>query len=130
MLLLARKKGSSLTFETSDGPIFIKLLEGSARLGIECPDTVDVLRDDAKQYERKRTAYMMARLKAGRHPDTDPKFWSEWKEPPVPVLRDWKTALFYPYGPWAIGITLWVAAMVWAVRRSNKKRSAAVDPGA
>lgn len=45
-----------------------------------------MLRDEAKEYEKNRTAYMMERLKAGRHPDTDKDFWSDWTEPEPPEL--------------------------------------------
>lgn len=45
------------------------------------------LRSEADEWEKKRTAYMMARLSAGRHPDTDSTFWSDWHDsgPPVPA---------------------------------------------
>ena len=45
------------------------------------------LRDEADNRHAQRTAYMMERLKAGRHPDTDKKFWNEWKETPAPSLH-------------------------------------------
>jgi hypothetical protein len=31
---------------------------------------------------------MMERLTAGRHPDTDPAFWADWKDPGPPKLID------------------------------------------
>jgi hypothetical protein len=45
------------------------------------------LRTEAEEYQTKRTAYMMERLKAGRHPDIDATFWDEWHDPgpPPPV---------------------------------------------
>lgn len=45
------------------------------------------LRAEAEDYQKRRTTYMMARLNAGRHPDTDKTFWNEWKDsgpPPIP----------------------------------------------
>lgn len=81
-----------------------------------------MLRDDAKAYEIKRTAYMMERLRAGRHPDTDPKFWDQWKEPPLPVIRD------HRWGPilWPAGIAVWVVLMALAIwARIRKIRLAA-----
>jgi tetratricopeptide (TPR) repeat protein len=45
------------------------------------------LREEAGEYQSKRTAFMMARLQQGRHPDTDPTFWQGWVEPPLPEVR-------------------------------------------
>lgn len=44
------------------------------------------LRAEADEWQAQRTAYMMRRLKAGRHPDWDKTFWNEWQEPPAPSL--------------------------------------------
>lgn len=44
------------------------------------------LRKEAEEWQARRTAYMMARLSAGRHPDTDPTFWAEYKETPPPPI--------------------------------------------
>jgi len=46
------------------------------------------LRAEAERYNKQRTAFMMARLKEGRHPDTDPSFWQSWNEPAQPEVRD------------------------------------------
>jgi hypothetical protein len=45
------------------------------------------LRTEANEYQQKRTAYMMARLEQGQHPDSHSAFWSEWQDagPPAPV---------------------------------------------
>ncbi|MGC4045616.1 MAG: hypothetical protein QM758_17635 [Armatimonas sp.] len=42
------------------------------------------LRKEADAWQKERLAYMEARFAQGKHPDTDPNFWSEWKpaEPP------------------------------------------------
>lgn len=45
------------------------------------------LRAEADQWHAQRTTYMMERLEAGRHPDTDKNFWNEWQETPVPSLH-------------------------------------------
>jgi hypothetical protein len=45
------------------------------------------LRTEAEEWHRARTEYMMARLQQGRHPDTDARFWSDWKEQPMPKLN-------------------------------------------
>jgi len=44
------------------------------------------LRNEAEGWHRARTDFMVARLKAGRHPDTDPTFWTDWREPAMPRL--------------------------------------------
>ncbi len=45
------------------------------------------LRAEAEAWQARRTAYMMTRLQAGRHPDTDPGFWREYRELPPPSLE-------------------------------------------
>jgi hypothetical protein len=44
------------------------------------------LRAEADAWHAARTAFMTGRLKAGRHPDTDPRFWDGYTEPPAPTL--------------------------------------------
>lgn len=45
------------------------------------------LRNEADEYQKRRTAYMMARLEMGQHPDTNADFWNDWHDagPPSPV---------------------------------------------
>ncbi|MFZ4508609.1 MAG: hypothetical protein ACOYON_13020 [Fimbriimonas sp.] len=45
------------------------------------------LRQDGDTVHQARLAYMSERFDRGEHPDTNPKFWSEWKEPAVPYLQ-------------------------------------------
>lgn len=45
------------------------------------------LRGDGHRVQEMRLAYMDQRLRQGRHPDTDTRFWAEWQEPAQPVLR-------------------------------------------
>lgn len=55
------------------------------------------LRREADTWQARRTAFMMERLKAGRHPDTDPEFWAGYVEtapPEIPI-------------PWERRIELW-----------------------
>ncbi len=40
--------------------------------------------EDAETWSAKRTDYMLVRLKAGRHPDTDANFWSGYHETEPP----------------------------------------------
>ena len=44
------------------------------------------LRTEAEEWQTHRTSYMMARLKAGRHPDTDKTFWKDWHDTKPPSL--------------------------------------------
>ena len=49
MLVLSRKPGESITIETSDGPIEVKVVQwvnGKARLGIEAPKKFLVYRTE------------------------------------------------------------------------------------
>ncbi|HEX8833759.1 MAG TPA: hypothetical protein VF719_06140 [Abditibacteriaceae bacterium] len=45
------------------------------------------LRQEAEEWQTRRTAFMTARLKTGRHPDTDPKFWNGWIDNAPPSLE-------------------------------------------
>jgi hypothetical protein len=44
------------------------------------------LRAESDSWQNERTAYMMARLEKGQHPDTHPDFWNEWSEPEPPAI--------------------------------------------
>jgi hypothetical protein len=44
------------------------------------------LRAEADAWQAARTAFMMGRLKEGRHPDTDRDFWDGYTEHPAPSL--------------------------------------------
>lgn len=59
------------------------------------------IRAEADAWHAARTAFMMGRLKDGRHPDTDPHFWDGYAERPAPGLptisvpeayHSWRTA--------------------------------------
>lgn len=45
------------------------------------------LRVEAEQWHKQRTAYMMPRLQAGRHPDMDATFWQDYHDPGPPSLE-------------------------------------------
>lgn len=45
------------------------------------------LRAEAESWQQARTAYMLVRLKAGRHPDTDSTFWKDYHPVPAPSLE-------------------------------------------
>jgi hypothetical protein len=44
------------------------------------------LRKEAEQWHKDREAYMLARLKQGRHPDTDKAFWNEYHAAQPPEI--------------------------------------------
>ncbi len=45
-----------------------------------------IARPAAERRNQSRADYENARLAKGRHPDTDPHFWDEWKEPAFPKM--------------------------------------------
>jgi hypothetical protein len=45
------------------------------------------LREEAEQWSAARTGFMVARLRAGRHPDTDPHFWDGYVSKPAPHIE-------------------------------------------
>jgi len=57
------------------------------------------LRREADVWQKARTDYMMARLTAGRHPDTDPTFWNDYHPSSPPEITDsWQHQLYRKYG--------------------------------
>ncbi|HJP83356.1 MAG TPA: tetratricopeptide repeat protein [Fimbriimonadaceae bacterium] len=46
------------------------------------------LRHQAEAWHNRRTAFMMERLNAGRHPDWDTSFWDGWDDGPPLEVRD------------------------------------------
>jgi tetratricopeptide (TPR) repeat protein len=46
------------------------------------------IRQAADQWVRERNEYASERIKAGRHPDTDPTFWHAFGEAPIPKPGD------------------------------------------
>lgn len=83
-----------------------------------------LLRDDADLWQKERTEYLVARLNAGRHPDTDPTFWNDWHPRPAPIFSPpWYRAFlggdpaftllfFFVLAPLALVFTI-----AWIVRR-------------
>jgi hypothetical protein len=45
------------------------------------------LREEADSWQKDRTDFMMVRLKAGRHPDTDSHFWDGYVSKPAPQIH-------------------------------------------
>lgn len=76
-----------------------------------------VLRQMADAEQKRRWDFMIPRLEAGRHPDTDPTFWSGFVEKKRPELKDppfWLTGGFQIWS--AIGVALLlVASLIFGV---------------
>jgi len=78
----------------------------------ELEGTYTSLRKEADQWQAHRTAYMVERLKAGRHPDTDPSFWRDYREAPAPGLAEqeedeWAGVLFV-FALLALGVFVFI----------------------
>lgn len=83
-------------------------------------------RTEADDYQQRRTDFMMARLKAGRHPDTDPTFWNGYHDagPPDPaIIRSW-----WFNNPWAAPLLRSFAIMavaslllLWTMRTKRRQ---------
>ncbi len=89
----------------------------------ELEDQFQFLRREAEDWHAARTAYMMERLEAGRHPDTDPEFWADFHDDGPPRLR--KPVSIFTIILTAIGAALAavVAGIVWLlVRRWRRNR--------
>ena len=66
---------------------------------------------------------MLVRLDQGKHPDTDPQFWNEWKETPAPSLavpEPWSLRRFlspHTAGPLFFVFAAALAVLVFALQR-------------
>ncbi|HEY3412305.1 MAG TPA: hypothetical protein VGM51_04500 [Armatimonadota bacterium] len=89
------------------------------------------LRKEAEEWQAKRTAYMVVRLQAGRHPDTDPAFWAEYKDAPAPPIynapwyvRAWWGLENLGFFAWLIGATVLPTALFirsrWIASRTGR----------
>ncbi len=99
------------------------------------PNTQDLqrlyhhLRVEAEQWQQQRTAFMMPRLRAGRHPDTDPTFWQGYQNMPPPTLDiPWYTPAGRQsdnrpaFWVWASAFSLIGLAGLFALKRLRLKR--------
>jgi hypothetical protein len=92
---LAKEGKRSLYPGAPSGPKLVEVLnppEGSVMIHAEQRPGIEKqyvkLRAEADEFQKRRTDYMMERLKAGRHPDTDTTFWKEWRDAGPPVIDD------------------------------------------
>ena len=72
------------------------------------------LRKNAIEFRKNRDSYMLSRLNAGRHPDTDPAFWKDYHEVPrinleafSPLLQHSEITTLY-----VLGILLFLLCLV------------------
>jgi hypothetical protein len=105
------------------------------------------LRAEADAWHKARTAYMAERLERGSHPDTDPHFWDDYKDPGPPSLgasdpdlepRTWANApeeSGFGVSPAQVSLgsvaaaSLSAAMMLRARRRTGRSRSKMETPG-
>jgi len=81
------------------------------------------LRANADAWEANRNAFMLAKLKAGKHPDTDPDFWQGYVEVPRVDIdpegtqkRNW----------WIVGVVIFVVTVgAWILFRRRARRNLA-----
>jgi tetratricopeptide (TPR) repeat protein len=73
------------------------------------------LRASADKWQANRTAYMLERLQKGKHPDTDPNFWADYKEVPHPSLYDWN-GLFDKLKFWTANLLVAVLLAIGLLR--------------
>jgi hypothetical protein len=87
-----KQKGAKSAFGDDGEKLFHFVPRGSTvgQTDEELEEAYTALRKDADEYHESRTNYMLAKLKAGRHPDTDPAFWSGYQAPKRPDLRQFE----------------------------------------
>lgn len=105
-------------------------------LGITNRDNVkekfSELRAAAEKWQAARTAFMEARLRAGRHPDTDPHFWDGYQDSPTPSLDiPWHKEASANFGNWlmrygAMGlfVLFWgsiLGAVIYLIRPTKRR---------
>lgn len=80
-----------------------KFVEGAQEPAL-APDTraeFDRLRAEADAWKARRDAFMLPKLRAGRHSDTDPTFWQGWNDgPPIQLSHHWIAETFGAAIPW------------------------------
>lgn len=85
------------------------------------------LRQEADKWHEARTKFMLAKLEAGQHPDTDPGFWNGYSESKMEVknLAFWKRNSFAQdsliFGILA-GLVIGFLILGWVVIRVRRQR--------
>jgi len=92
------------------------------------------LKKNGEEFRRYREEYMLSRLKAGGHPDTDPSFWDGYRPPPLPsglegswldriqMLGNASPAPFLMFlgVSTLVVLALWKLSRVWIGRRATR----------
>ena len=66
-------------------------------------ENFDIQRKNAEEWHKNRTDFMLAKMRLGKHPDTDPHFWDGYVETPrvpyigLPGKPFWANPTFIPY---------------------------------
>jgi tetratricopeptide (TPR) repeat protein len=101
------------------------------------------LRAEADAWQKARSEFMLVRLSAGRHPDTDPDFWTGYIESPAPGLPTksvpetyharvelrQRLSLLVIIGVPALAITFCVGLAALRSRRARRRKSARHNNG-
>jgi len=88
------------------------------------------LRQEAEAWHRARTEFMLSRLQAGKHPDTDPEFWAGYRESEVRIndLAFWRRRSLMSFGPMILasvaGLALLGAVGLATARALRRRRRA------
>ncbi|MGO8671198.1 MAG: hypothetical protein ACLQVD_07540 [Capsulimonadaceae bacterium] len=124
-----RSGGISMHPEVLSPDTYDELLRGEYTQ--DFVDDYHKLRAEADDWEAKRTAYMMARLTRGDHPDTDPQFWAGFHDygPPKIVpgyVMAWQQRENMENLEWITLFSVFVVAALWSgaiivVRRVRSK---------
>lgn len=114
----------SLFFEGS----YFGLYRGGLIYRKEARDAYFALRDNAKLFRKNRDDFMIAKLTAGKNPDTDPNFWKGYKETPqvdIDKFVTWLPPLYRGSGAWLnIYLTVFIglAVLIFVVVSIKQKK--------
>lgn len=92
-------------------------------------------RQEAQDWNRAKSAYMLAKLRAGAHPDTDADFWAGFEESTAPALPgsatlfwEWNLGEFWRAQLAVGGLVLVLAGLVGLrVRKALKRRASPAE---
>jgi tetratricopeptide (TPR) repeat protein len=137
---LARAGGRSMHPRAATGDRLIQQIELHSRVERyrkpEQRRLYEAARRHADLWHEERTAFMMARLETGRHPDTDPTFWNGYaprRQPPLEESSARQTVAWLANSQlvrWAAIVIGVVVAAMLAVRPLRIRRRRDEDPGA
>ena len=83
-------KGAALQEQLSISGAYFSYVGSGLQVNVQNQAAIETvykrLRSEAEAWQTRRTSYMMARLKTGKHPDTDKTFWRDWHDTKPPSL--------------------------------------------